>query len=83
MPRSRIRRKEAYTPPPTRSATKQVSPRWVAPAMVAFFVVGVLWLAVYYISNGDIIGMRSLGSWNLAAGFAFIMVGFGLATQWR
>jgi Uncharacterised protein family (UPF0233). len=51
--------------------------------MVAFFVVGVLWLAVYYISNGDIIGMRSLGSWNLAAGFAFIMVGFGLATQWR
>ena len=83
MPRSRIRRKEAYTPPPTRSATKQVSPRWVAPAMVAFFVVGVLWLAVYYISNGDIIGMRSLGAWNLAAGFAFIMVGFGLATQWR
>lgn len=83
MPRSRIRRKEAFTPPPTRSARKQVSPRWVAPAMVVFFVLGLLWLATYYISNGDLVGMRSIGAWNLVVGFALIMVGFALSTQWR
>lgn len=83
MPRSRIRRKEAYTPPPTRSAKKTVSPRWIAPAMVAFFVLGLLWLSAYYISNGDLVGMRALGAWNLAVGFALIMVGFALSTQWR
>ena len=83
MPRSRIRRKEAFTPPPTRSAKRQVSPRWVAPAMVTFFLLGLLWLATYYISSGDMVGMRSLGAWNLAVGFALIMVGFALSTQWR
>lgn len=83
MPRSRIRRKEAYTAPPTRSAKRTVSPPWVAPAMVTFFLLGVLWLATYYISNGDLWGMHALGSWNLAVGFALIMIGFGLSTQWR
>jgi hypothetical protein len=83
VPRSRIRRKEAFTPPPTRSGKKAVSQRWVAPAMVIFFVLGLLWLAVYYISNGDLIGMREIGAWNLAIGFALIMVGFALSTQWR
>ncbi len=83
MPRSRLRRKEAFTPPPTRSRKKTVSPRWVAPAMVTFFVIGLLWLSVYYITNGDLVGMKEIGAFNLAVGFAFIMVGFVLATQWR
>ncbi len=51
--------------------------------MVTFFVLGLLWLATYYISNGDLVGMRSIGAWNLVVGFALIMVGFALATQWR
>lgn len=83
MPRSRIRRKEAYTAPPTRSSKSAVSPRWVAPAMVTFFVLGLLWLSIYYITNGDLVGMRSIKAWNLAVGFAFIMVGFGLSTKWK
>lgn len=84
MPRSRIRRKEALGPAPRRSAKKSdVSPRWVAPAMVTFFIIGLLWLAVYYITNGDLVGMRSIKAWNLVVGFAFIMVGFGLSTKWR
>lgn len=83
MPRSRIRRKTPYTPPPTRSRAKSVSPAWLAPLMVAMFLLGIAWLTVFYITNGDVWGLRELGNWNLAIGFGFIMAGFALSTQWR
>lgn len=83
MPKSRVRKKAAYTPPPTRSAKKRPSPPWVAPAMLACFLVGIIWLTVFYITGSDIPGLRSLGNWNLLIGFVFIITGFGLATQWR
>lgn len=82
MPKSRIRRRTAFTPPPVRSAKKRHSAPWVAPAMVAFFVVGLAWLVVYYVSNGTV-PISALGNWNLFVGFAFIVIGFGLSTQWR
>ncbi len=83
MPRSRVRRQSAYTPPPTRSPNKRRSRPWVGPVMLVCFLLGVIWLALYYITNGDLVGMRALGPWNLALGFGFIIGGFGLSTQWR
>jgi hypothetical protein len=83
VPKSRVRRKAAYTPPPTRSAKKLPSPRWVAPTMLACFLLGIVWLTVFYITGSDVPGLRSLGNWNLLIGFTFIIAGFGLATQWR
>lgn len=83
MPKSRVRRTTEYTPPPTRSRSKRRSAPWVGPAMLVCFLIGVIWLSVYYISNGDVWGLRTLGPWNLAVGFGFIMAGFGLSTQWR
>lgn len=83
MPKSRIRRKAAYTPPPTTSPAKLPSRAWVAPLMVALFVIGLLWIVTFYISQGDLPGMRTLGNWNLLVGFGFITGGFVLSTQWR
>lgn len=83
MPKSRVRKKASFTPPPTRSPKKKQSPPWVAPAMVAFFLVGIVWLVVYYVTGGDIPVFRTLAGGNLVIGFGLIVVGFGFATQWR
>lgn len=81
MPRSRVRKKAAYVPPPKRSASKKVSPPWVGPAMVVLFLLGLAWLIVYYFSGG--VAPAPVGGWNLLIGFGFIIAGFGLSTQWR
>ena len=83
MPRSRLRRRSDYTPQQAASPRRLHSRAWVAPVMVTLFLLGLLWIVVYYITRGDIPGMRALGDWNLAVGFAFIAVGFGVSTQWR
>jgi uncharacterized membrane protein len=83
VPKSRVRKKAVYTPPPTRSAKKKVSPPWVAPVMIGLFLVGIGWLVAFYLTGGDMPGLRSLGNWNLLIGFSFIIGGFGMSTQWR
>lgn len=83
MPESRQRRKRDYTPPSQRKrAPGAVQRRWVAPAMVACWLVGLAWIVVYYIVP-DIAGFSSLGNWNLAIGMALIAVGFVLSTKWE
>jgi cell division protein CrgA len=82
VPKSRVRKKPVYTPPP-RSARRKVSPPWVAPAMVACLVIGLVWIALYYITNGGLAGMSVLGFWNLVIGFVLIIAGVVLSTQWR
>ena len=83
MPKSRVRKKgPAYTPPPTRSPKKRVSPPWVGPLMVGLFLVGIVWLILFYVTNSDL-PVKSFGNWNLLVGFGFIVAGFGVSTQWR
>ena len=83
MPKSRVRKKQVYTPPPTRSPKRKVSPAWVAPTMVACFLVGLAWIALYYVTQANVPVLRALGGWNLVCGFALIVAGVVLATQWR
>ena len=84
MPKSRVRKKPVYTPPPTKtSAKRKVSPPWLVPTMVACFVVGLAWIALYYITQADMPGLRVLGAWNLVCGFGLIVAGVVLATNWR
>ena len=83
MPKSRVRRKAAYTPPPTKSATKVAGKPWVGPAMGVFFLIGIAWLVTYYITGANMPLFDSLDDWNLLVGFGFICVGFGLATKWH
>ena len=84
MPKSRVRKKPVYTPPPTRASSKKrkVSPPWLAPTMIACFLVGLAWIAVYYIT-GQTLPIGAIGVWNLAIGFVLIVTGLGLATRWR
>ena len=88
MPESKGRdKKPAYTPPPARGERKTAklgSPSWLAPTMVALFVVGLAWIVVYYIAGASLPVMSSLPPLvNVGIGFAFLAGGFALATRWR
>jgi len=83
VPRSRIRRRSPYTPPaPTQKSVRIGSPRWLVPLMVACFVLGLLWVVVYYVSQTDY-PIGSIGVWNMAIGFGLIIAGFLLSTHWK
>lgn len=84
MPKSRVRRKEAYTPPPQPQQVEG-SPTWLVPTMVTLWVLGVLWIVGHYLSitAGGLPGLALLGNWNLLIGFALMITGLGLATRWR
>lgn len=60
----------------------QSSP-WVPGLMVACFVLGLLWLVVYYLAGTRVPVMSDLGNWNLLVGIGAIAVGFVVSTQWR
>ena len=93
MPESKKRKRPERTSRTSTSATgaqpvkkKGPSPRWLAPLMLALFGIGVLWLVVFYITQGGMGGLPyagDIGNWNLLVGFGFIIVGFALSTQWR
>jgi hypothetical protein len=83
VPKSRIRKKSDYTPPPTATAVKLSSGRsWIAPLMLALFLVGLVWIVVYYVSSSSW-PIHGIGNWNIVIGFAFIAGGFGVSTQWK
>lgn len=60
----------------------QSSP-WVPALMVTFFLLGLLWLVVYYLAGNQVPGMSALGNWNLLVGIGAIAAGFVVSTQWR
>jgi len=51
--------------------------------MLACLILGLAWIAVFYITGGSVPGMHALGNWNLFVGFGLIIVGVGLSTKWR
>jgi hypothetical protein len=82
VPKSRVRSKTPYTPPPTRAARNRVSSWWVAPMMLGLFGVGIVWLVLFYVTAGAL-PIKAIGNVNLLVGFGFIIAGFGTSTQWR
>ena len=83
MPKSRVRKKAVYTPPQAKVTRRKVSAPWVGPGIVICLVVGLAWIAVYYVTQSSVPGMKALGSWNLVIGFAFIIAGVTLSTRWH
>lgn len=56
----------------------------VVVAMLACFLIGLIWICVYYIAgNQPIPVMQDLGQWNLIVGIGFMAVGFVFATHWE
>lgn len=70
------------TPEHTTPRPQQIgNPSWFAPVMTGLMVLGVLWVATFYISGGS--WPAPIGYWNLAVGLGSIMAGFVMATRWR
>ena len=89
MPKSRVRKKvqavrayKAEHPEETLLTGPIESPRWLAPIMVAGFLIGLAWIVVFYITQTQY-PIPHIGAWNMLIGFGFIGLGFGLATRWR
>ncbi|MFE5730146.1 cell division protein CrgA [Streptomyces sp. NPDC056528] len=84
MPKSRIRKKADFTPPPAKQTTniKLTNRSWVAPVMLALFAIGLVWIVVFYVTDGTM-PVESIRNWNIVVGFGFIAAGFGVSTQWK
>ena len=88
MPESKGRKKAVYTPPPTTKGERKVarlgSPSWLAPTMVALFIIGLTYIVIFYIAGSSVPVMKDLSPLvNVGIGFAFIAGGFFLSTRWR
>jgi Cell division protein CrgA len=86
VPKSRIRKK----PPPDGPLGESSTPRgpsrikrMAAPAMLTCWLLGLIWVVLYYALQDDLPLAGDLGGWNLVIGMGLIGVGFIFATQWE
>ncbi|MDR0435355.1 MAG: cell division protein CrgA [Propionibacteriaceae bacterium] len=56
---------------------------WVPWVFVPLFLIGVIWLVVFYIAGRDIPVMSSLGDANILVALGFILAGFVVSTAWK
>jgi len=87
MPKSKLRKKvqkaHAHEQDVVDHApTLAESPKWLAPVMVAAFLIGLFWIVVFYVTQTRF-PIPNIGSWNMVIGFSFVGFGFTLATKWR
>jgi cell division protein CrgA len=83
VPKSPIRRRRVFTPPPEKTRAVHVgNPRWLVPLMVGCFVLGLLWVVVYYVTQTDY-PIGSIENYNMLIGFGLIAAGFVLSTRWK
>lgn len=59
--------------------------RGVVVGMLGSFLLGLLWIVVYYVTSQDasVPLIRELGNYNLLVGIGFMAVGFVYATKWE
>ena len=59
--------------------------RGVVVGMLGSFLIGLLWIVVYYVTSQDasLPLIRELGNYNLLVGIGFMAVGFVYATKWE
>ena len=87
MPKSKVRKKVAQNQAHEEQVhelepTYVESPSWLAPVMVANFLIGLFWIVVFYVSQTRF-PVPGIGAWNMIIGFSFIAIGFSLATKWK
>lgn len=58
------------------------NPEWWVPVLVTLLVLGLAWIVIFYITQGAW-PVAAFGYWNLVAGFALLIAGFGMAMRWR
>ncbi|AMB59881.1 cell division protein CrgA [Microterricola viridarii] len=55
---------------------------WFKPVMFGFMLLGLVWIIVFYVSQGAF-PVAALGSWNILVGFGIAFIGFLMTTRWR
>jgi len=93
VPKSKVRKKSDYTPRPASSSSSSLStsatkglapsPTWYPILMVVVLVIGLAWIAVYYIAGDKVAVIKDIGAWNFAVAFGIMMVGLIMAVRWR
>jgi hypothetical protein len=90
VPKSKVRKKTTYTAPSSSALSSSTggkavkpSPSWYPIVMVVFLVLGLAYIVTYYMASEKIGFMNSLGPWNFAIGFGFLVAGLGMAVRWR
>ena len=88
MPKSKVRKKSDYIAPNRAAgatAVKQAapSPQWYPYVMGALLLIGLLWIATYYIAGERFSFMVHLSGWNFAIGFGFLVAGLLMGVRWR
>jgi hypothetical protein len=87
MPKSKVRekvRKKKSAPQVEQFSAEEAkleSPKWLVPVMVANFLLGLIWIVIFYVSSTNY-PIPGIGAWNMLVGFGFVGVGFSLATRW-
>jgi hypothetical protein len=95
VPKSRVRKKKVYTPPPdvrpqaaVATTKRRPSPVWLPVTAVALIVIGITWLVVFYLTQGfadapALSLLFKIGYWNLAIGFGAMVGALILLSKWR
>ena len=76
------KREKAVYKPPRRAGKERKNPAWFAPTMTAFYLVGLAWILVYYVSRAEY-PVPGFGQGNLLSGFGLLIVGFLMTTRWK
>ncbi|MDO5493744.1 MAG: cell division protein CrgA [Nesterenkonia sp.] len=57
-------------------------PTWYRVTMIGLLILGLLWLVVWYITDG-LLPLAVAGNWNVAIGFGISMTGFMMMMRWQ
>ena len=83
MPESKSRKKTAPAAPVAKpAAAYKPNPVWYKPVMFGLMIIGLLWIIVFYISEGRF-PVPALGAGNILVGFGVAIAGFLMTTRWR
>jgi Cell division protein CrgA len=83
VPESRARKKAKSQSQQNQPARPKGGGRWVVPVMLTLFIVGLLWIVVFYLAGTEIPVMSDLGYWNLGIGMGMILLGLITAMKWE
>lgn len=85
MPESKgrpVKKAQTSVRRPVAAKPAGTNPSWYVPLMLGLMILGLIWIVTYYLSAA-LYPVASWGNWNLGAGFALIIVGFLMTTNWR
>ena len=88
MPKSKVRKKSAYTPPTDRrpaatAATTGPSHPFYIAVMLGTMLLGLAWLVVNYLAGDKIQLLSDLGNYNFLVGFSLMIIGLLMTMGWH